>query len=105
MCCVIQKRLLGFAVTRMTGGTPWPRFFDSVDLWLDNLDPQSLSLLRVRVFFAADFWVACLRCFVRVNGVKARVLDTRCELGCDQRGGSAGEGGGREFSVIGARAK
>jgi hypothetical protein len=24
-----------------------------------------------------DFWAAYLRCFVRVNGVLARVLDTR----------------------------
>ena len=31
----------------------------------------------VNVFCAEAFWMAYLRCFVRVNGVMARVVDTR----------------------------
>ena len=39
--------------------------------------PHSFSFLRARVFVGAAFWCAYLRCFVKVNGVMARVLDTR----------------------------
>ena len=46
-------------------------------LWKDDLDPHSLAQLRVRVLVTARFWVASIRCFVRVNGVRARVLETR----------------------------
>ena len=31
------------------------------------MDPQNLSLLRCKVFFAESFWIAYLRFFVRVN--------------------------------------
>ena len=54
-----------------------PAFTDAVELWRDDQDPQSLSWLRCRVLCARDFWVASVRCFVRVNGVRARLLDTR----------------------------
>ena len=56
-----------------------------MDLWKDDHDPQSLSLLRVRVLCTPAFWLCSLRCFVRVNGVRARVLDTRylCEGNCE----------------------
>jgi len=43
----------------------------------DNLDPQSRSTLRVRVVCTGSLLLASLRCFVRVNGVAARVVDTR----------------------------
>ena len=49
----------------------------SVDLWEDNLDPHSKSFLRVRVLCTPSLIVAYLRCFVRVNGVRVRLLDTR----------------------------
>ena len=41
------------------------------------MDPHSKSLLRARVLCTPSAIVAYLRCFVRVNGVRARVLDTR----------------------------
>ncbi|KAH8053463.1 hypothetical protein JL720_14670 [Aureococcus anophagefferens] len=43
----------------------------------DDLDPHSFAFFRVRVRFAGKFWVAFSRFFIRVNGVLARVLDTR----------------------------
>ena len=58
------------------GSNP-PLFVDCVDLFKDDLDPQSLSMLRVRVFCEASFWAVSLRYFCRVNGVKARCLETR----------------------------
>jgi hypothetical protein len=48
-----------------------------VNLWLDNLDPQSLSFLRISVLVGDTFWAVQLRCYVRVNGVMARVVDTK----------------------------
>ena len=54
-----------------------PLFHDTVDLWVGNLDPHSLSTLRVTAVVFADFFVVFLRNFVRVNGVTARVIDTR----------------------------
>jgi hypothetical protein len=58
---------------------------DTVHLWLDNLDPHSLSFLRASVVVAETFWFVQLRCFTRVNGVMARVLDTKlsCKLNDD----------------------
>ena len=58
-------------------------FFDTLNLWLDNLDPHSLSFLRVSVVVADTFWFVQQRCFVRVNGVMARVIDTKlsCAFG------------------------
>ena len=53
------------------------QFSDTVDLWIDNQDPASLSSLSVKVCVTKSFWAVCLRCFVRVNGVMARVLNTR----------------------------
>ena len=50
---------------------------DTLQLWLDNLDPHSLSFLRASVAVAETFWFVQLRCFTRVNGVMARVLDTK----------------------------
>ena len=52
-------------------------FFDTVDFWLDNLDPHSLSFLRASVVATSSFWAVQLRFFVRVNGVKARLIDTK----------------------------
>eukprot|EP00501_MAST-03F_sp_TOSAG23-6_P001799 GSMAST32.ASY1.ANO1.1877.1 assembled CDS len=56
---------------------PHPQFREIIDLWRDNLDPQSLCFLRAKVFVCANFWALYLRCFARVNGVMARVIDTR----------------------------
>ena len=54
-----------------------PPFVESIDFWLDDLEPHSTSSLSARVLCTDAFWVIQLRCFVRVNGVRARVLDTR----------------------------
>ena len=57
-----------------------PHFVDIVPLWRDDQDPHSLSTLTAKVLVADDFILAYLRCFVRVNGVRARVVDTRYVL-------------------------
>ena len=64
------------------GSIRQPLMSDTVHLWLDNLDPHSLSFLRASVIVTECFWAVQLRCFVRVNGVMARVLDTQltCRL-------------------------
>ena len=54
-----------------------PRFEESVDLWRDDLDPHSFGFFRVRVRANERFWVAYSRFFIRVNGVRARVIDAR----------------------------
>ena len=54
-----------------------PRFEESVDLWRDDLDPHSFGFFRVRVRAHERFWVAYSRFFIRVNGVRARVIDVR----------------------------
>ena len=48
-----------------------------MDLWRDDLDPHSFGFFRVRVRAHERFWVAYSRFFIRVNGVRARVIDTR----------------------------
>ena len=56
---------------------PPPRV-ETIDLWLDNLDPHCLSFLRLSVLVVPDlWWVVQLHYFVRVNGVMARVVDTK----------------------------
>eukprot|EP00941_MAST-03F_sp_MAST-3F-sp1_P003301 g3301.t1 len=61
---------------------PVPMHRSKIDFWINNLDPQSFSFLRAKIFVCAEFWALCLRCFVRVNGVMARVIETRflCSL-------------------------
>ena len=54
-------------------------FEDEVDLWRDDQDPHSLSTLRARVLCTERAWTVSLRFFVRVNGVMARVIDTRLQ--------------------------
>ena len=54
-----------------------PLFEESVDLWRDDLDPHSFGFFRVRVRAHERFWVAYSRFFIRVNGVRARVIDVR----------------------------
>ena len=54
-----------------------PLFEESVDLWRDDLDPHSFGFFRVRVRAHERFWVAYSRFFIRVNGVRARVIDAR----------------------------
>ena len=54
-----------------------PLFEESVDLWRDDLDPHSFGFFRVRVRANERFWVAYSRFFIRVNGVRARVIDAR----------------------------
>ena len=64
-------------LARMMASGAAPQLVDTISLWQDNLDPQSFASLEVRVFVCDAFWLAYLRCFVRVNGVMARVIDTR----------------------------
>ena len=45
--------------------------------WIQNLDPHSFSFLMGHALVGKEFIVASLRCFVRVNGVRVRVLDTK----------------------------
>mmetsp|Transcript_20317 Transcript_20317/g.42364 ORF Transcript_20317/g.42364 Transcript_20317/m.42364 type:complete len:689 (+) Transcript_20317:63-2129(+) len=66
-----------FSIESVLAANSPPTFNASVPLWLQNLDPHSLSCLNVHVASGPGYWVAYLRCFVRVNGVMARVLDTR----------------------------
>ena len=59
-------------------------FFQTVDLWIDNLDPQGMSFLRVSTIATSTFWAVHLRCFVRVNGVMARCIDTKVTCRLDE---------------------
>ena len=45
------------------------------------------ALLRARVCVSENFWVAYVRCFIRLDGVMSRVIDTRysCRLGAPGR--------------------
>ena len=54
-----------------------PLFTDTINLYEDILSDNGVSFMRARVFVGKTFWFAYLRCFVRVNGVVARVIDTR----------------------------
>ena len=54
-----------------------PLFTDTVELYEDDLHECGLTFLRAKVYVARQFWVVFIRCFVRVDGVMARVLDTR----------------------------
>ena len=73
-------------------------FGDSIDFWLNNLDPQSLSFLRVRVMVTAHFWCIDLRNFIRVNGVMARVVETRLLCRADNQAAAPTQ------PVVGSRA-
>ena len=53
-----------------------PALVETLELWKDDLEPHSFSFLRVRVLVAEPFWVVRLRCYVKVNGVRARLVDT-----------------------------
>ena len=64
-------------LARMMASGATPQLVDAIALWQDNLDPHSFASLEVHVFVCEAFWLAYLRCFVRVNGVMARVIDTR----------------------------
>jgi len=45
--------------------TPEPPRVETMDLWLDNLDPRSLSFLRISVLTVPDaLWIVQMRCFV-----------------------------------------
>lgn len=68
--------------TLLRGAAPLPEFQDCVELWNDEQDPHSTAWLRVRVLCTETFWVASIRNFVRVNGVMARVVDTRYVCRC-----------------------
>ena len=63
-------------IRTMVEREPVPLFADQIDLWVDNQDPFSFSSLSVKVYVSDGFWAVCLRCFVRVNGVRARVINT-----------------------------
>ena len=41
------------------------------------IPPHISVYLQVKLVVAQGFWIACLRCLVRVNGVMARLIDTR----------------------------
>jgi len=56
---------------------PVPLFWDSVELYEDDLHENGHMFLRVRVYVADGFWVCYQRFFVKVTDVLGRVIDTR----------------------------
>jgi len=54
-----------------------------VDLWEDDLHENGQSQARSRVYVGKDFWIALIRIFVRVDGVMARVIDSRYQWSMD----------------------
>eukprot|EP00536_Pseudo-nitzschia_multiseries_P014964 jgi/Psemu1/216410/e_gw1.795.17.1 len=52
-------------------------FRDDVDLWEDDLHESGLAWLKARTFVCREGWACLLRNFVRVDGVRCRVIDTR----------------------------
>lgn len=72
---VASNESINLEVLLTTLSSP-PTLVETVELWKEDLEPHSFGFLRVRVLVADAFWVVRLRCFVRVNGVRARVLDT-----------------------------
>ena len=64
-------------VNALIASDPQPLFVDSIELWEDDMHECGHTFLRARVYVAERFWVAYVRCFVRVDGVMCRVLDTR----------------------------
>ena len=69
---------VAFDMERLLRSTTKPLYYSKpVFFWVQNLDPQSFSFLMGHVLVADDFMVASLRCFVRVNGVRVRLLGTQ----------------------------
>ena len=64
-------------IKALIGTEPRPQFLDTVELYEDDLHECGSVILRTRVYMARGFWVAYIRCFVRVEGVMGRVVDTR----------------------------
>ena len=54
-----------------------PLFYDNVDLYEDDMHECGMLMLRARVVVTENFIVAYQRYFLRVDGVRARVLDSR----------------------------
>lgn len=69
---------VAFDMERLLRSITKPLYYSKpVFFWVQNLDPQSFSFLMGHVLVADDFMVASLRCFVRVNGVRVRLLGTQ----------------------------
>lgn len=56
---------------------PRPICYEIVDLYEDDLHDNGTCFLKAKVYVTQVGWAGLLRCFVRVDGVMARVLDTR----------------------------
>eukprot|EP00536_Pseudo-nitzschia_multiseries_P014575 jgi/Psemu1/69152/estExt_Genemark1.C_7270019 len=61
--------------------SPPLHYTGTVPLWIQNLDPHSYSYLTVTALVCGrpegGFLATVLRCFVRVNGVRVRLIDTK----------------------------
>ncbi|CAK0899353.1 unnamed protein product [Prorocentrum cordatum] len=64
---------------------PSPRRASSarVTLFEDDMHDFGLSSLFVRLYVAETFWIAISRCFLRVDGIKCRLIESRytCRFG------------------------
>jgi len=56
---------------------PRPICYEIVDLYEDDLHDNGTCFLKAKVYVTEAGWAGLLRFFVRVDGVMARVLDTR----------------------------
>jgi len=56
---------------------PQPLCYEIVDLYEDDLHENGTCFLKAKIFVTPVGWVALLRFFLRVDGVMARVVDTR----------------------------
>ncbi|GMI00264.1 hypothetical protein TrVE_jg1822 [Triparma verrucosa] len=69
-----------FDLTGLLARNSPPLFFERLSLYTQNLDPHSFTSLTATICAASEFVIFFLRCFVRVNGVQVRVIDTKFTL-------------------------
>jgi len=56
---------------------PQPLCYEIIDLYEDELHENGICFLKAKIFVTPIGWAGLLRFFVRVDGVMARVIDTR----------------------------
>merc|ERR1712166_171654 len=59
---------------------PVPLFWDSLELYEEDLHECGLMFLRLRAYVADNFWIAYQRYFCRVDGVLGRLIDVRLQF-------------------------